>query len=127
MAKSVRVKVFRNADELLKLADNIADKHKELGESSPLSPLDWATQAPKVKQALALQKKVKELEKQVELAYEQRDNLLVDIDDIVKQSRDLLKAVYRKEPRKLGEFGFTVVDTPKTKKPKKTDEGDTQA
>lgn len=127
MAKTFRVKVFKNAEELLKLASNIAAKHKELGANSPLNPLEWTVQADKVTEALDFHNKAKELERQVELAYEQRDKRLTDIDDIVKQSRDLLKALYRKEPRKLGEFGFTVDDTPKAKKTKKTTEGDAKA
>jgi hypothetical protein len=36
----------------------------------------------------------------------------------VRSARDVLSGVYRAEMRTLGDFGFEVDDTPKTKKPK---------
>jgi hypothetical protein len=112
-----KVSISRNVEELLDLAGTINQKHELLGKASPLSALDWKTQGSKVVEALAAHKRAEELKRLMEQAYEQRDALLKPIDEIVKQSRDVLKGVYRNEPRKMGEFGFDVIinSTPKKK------------
>lgn len=118
MAKQVRVQISKNAEKLLNLAELIAKKHLELGADSPLNVLDWDKQAENVKAGLELHKQAKEYERLAEQAHEQRNLLLTPLDDLVKQSRDLLKALYRAEPKKLGEFGFVVDESPKKKKAK---------
>jgi hypothetical protein len=118
MAKVMRVKIGKNAEQTLNLANLVAQKHKELGDASPLKQLDWDNQIDSVGKALDLHKQAKEHERLVEQAYEQRDVLVTVLDDLVKQTRDLLKALYRAEPKKLGEFGFQVDDTPRKKKAK---------
>ena len=118
MAKIVRVKISTNAEQLLKLAELVAKKHQELGNTSPLKPLNWDTQAENVGKALEFHKQAKEYARLAEQAHEQRDILVTPLDDLLKQTRDLLKALYRTEPKKLGEFGFTVDDTPRKKKVK---------
>lgn len=52
----------------------------------------------------------------MEEAYRDRDLVLPEIIEILLVSKSLLKAAYSKKPKKLGEWGFTVDDTPKTKK-----------
>ena len=37
-------------------------------------------------------------------------NLMKDVPELVRASRDLLKAINKKNPRKLGEWGFEVND-----------------
>ena len=118
MAKQVRVQISKNAEKLLNLAQLIAKKHLELGVNSPLRVLDWDKQADNVKITLELHKQAKEYQRLAEQAHEKRDKLVAPLDDLVKQTRDLLKALYRTEPKKLGEFGFVVDESPKKKKPK---------
>ena len=118
MAKQVRVQISKNAEKLLHLADLVAKKHLELGETSPLKVLNWDKQVESVKTALDLHKQAKEYQRLAEQAHEKRDKLVAPLDDLVKQTRDLLKALYRTEPKKLGEFGFVVDESPKKKKPK---------
>ena len=104
----VRVIIPNNPKEKLDLAARVFSKHSSLGPTSPLSPLDWSVHGPNINNALVLNDKAEDLKRQMEQAYEQRDLLLEPIDDLLKQSRDMLKSVYRKEPRKIGEFGYTV-------------------
>ncbi len=118
MAKIVRVKIDKNVENLLNLANLIAEKHKELGGNSPLNQLDWNVQTQSINKALEIHKQAKEYQRLAEQAYEQRDALVKPIDDLVKQSRDLLKALYRNEPKKLGEFGFEVSEASRKKKNK---------
>ncbi|GAB4340698.1 MAG: hypothetical protein OHK0038_20250 [Flammeovirgaceae bacterium] len=116
MAKQARVEIPVNTEELLRLAQIIYEKHQTLGNASPLSALDWDKLGTKINETLMLHLEAEELKRKSELKYRERDALLKPIDALVKQTRDLLKALYRSEPKKLGEFGFNVDDTPKIKK-----------
>jgi len=108
----IRVVIPTNVREMLVLAGLIDAKNTALGVDSPLKPLTWDVIGPTIPTALHLHDEAEALMRQAEEKFEQRDLLLAPIDDLVKQSRDTLKGVYRKEPRKLGDFGFTVNDTP---------------
>ena len=118
MAKQVRVQISKNAEKLLNLAELVAKKYVELGANSPLKVLDWDKQAENVKTALDLHKQAKEYQRLAEQAHEKRDTLVTPLDDLLKQTRDLLKALYRAEPKKLGEFGFVVDESTRKKKVK---------
>lgn len=118
MAKIVRVKISRNTEEVLNLAELVGKKHEELGKDSPLQPLNWNNQLDNVRKAIEYHKQAKEYLRMAEQAHEQRDLLVVPIDDLLRQSRDLLKALYRNEPKRLGEFGFEVGEAVKKKKTK---------
>ena len=118
MAKQVRVQISKNTEKLLNLAELVAKKHLELGKDSPLNVLEWDKQVENVSKALDLHKQAKEYQRLAEQAHEKRDLLVTPLDDLLKQTRDLLKALYRAEPKKLGEFGFVVDESVRKKKPK---------
>lgn len=117
---TVRVDIPRtNPTERLRLAAAILAKHTALAAASPLKDLNWTTVGPTVATATGFDTTAKQLEKDLEKAYGDRDALLPAIDKEIARSRDLLLALYRDNPRKLGDFGFVVNDTPKlAKKPK---------
>ena len=52
----------------------------------------------------------------MEAAYRERDLLIPAIDEALKSSRNLLKALYSKNPKRLSEWGFEVDDTVKAPK-----------
>lgn len=114
---SVRIEVPRNPKEKIELSRRVFDADKSLGSSSPLAFLNWTSQDANIAKAIELHNKAEVLTREIEKIYKERDALLVVIDDLVKQSRDVLKGIYRNEPFKLGEFGFNVNSTPQ--KPKK--------
>jgi hypothetical protein len=109
---SVRVIIPANPKDMLELAQKVYDKHQTAGALSPLTSLNWTVQGPLIVDALNFHIEAEELRKQMEVLYEKRNLIFAPIDDLVKQSRDLLKAVYRNEPHKIGEFGFEVNNTP---------------
>jgi hypothetical protein len=117
MAKP-RINIPTGASDLIGLAAAIQEKHTELGKDSPLALLDWKTVATQIKEAGDAQDKIDKLSKQLEKLTEQRNNLVGPLGDFVRSARDVLSGVYRAEMRTLGDFGFEVDDTPKTKKPK---------
>jgi hypothetical protein len=117
MAKP-RVDIPRNPGERLKLAAAILAKHTALAATSPLKDLNWTATGPTVATATGLDTAAKQLEKDLEKAYGDRDALMPAIDKEIARSRDLLLALYRDNPRKLGDYGFVVNDTTPAKKAK---------
>lgn len=114
MAKTTRVPVPRSTGQLLELAQAIYQKHQTDGPASPLKTLtdfNWDLIGPNIGPALAKNNEAEMLRRQMEKCYEERDHLMGDIDSVVRVSRDLLKAVNKKNPRKLGDWGFDVNDT----------------
>jgi hypothetical protein len=109
---SVRVIIPANPKDLLELGQKVYDKHLDAAAQSPLTSLSWNVQGPLIADALSFHVEAEELRKQMEILYEKRNLILNPVDDLVKQSRDLLKAIYRNEPHKIGEFGFEVNNTP---------------
>ena len=113
-----RIKIPASASELIGLAADIQDKHTELGKDSPLALLDWKLIATQIKEAGDAQDTIDKLTKQLEKLTEQRNNLIDPLNDFVRSARDVLSGIYRNEMRTLGDFGFEVDDSPKTRKPK---------
>lgn len=120
MAKStVRVIIPKNPGLFLTLASDVYTKHTDDGASSPLAGLEdnnWTDNGPKIAQAKGLQTQIGTLEKALENLYGQRDLLIAPVLATVKSSRDLLLSKFSKNPKKLGDWGFTVDDSPKPPK-----------
>ncbi len=114
-----RVVIPKTAEKMLALAEKVYGKHTADGASSPLNLLkdtDWNTNGSKVAAAKALNDQAKELERQVEKLYQNRDALLTSVEQTVRASAKLLNGIYRNSPRNLGDWGFEVNDTPVKKK-----------
>jgi hypothetical protein len=120
MAKQTfRVVIPTNPEQRLNLAELVLQKHTTDGTSSPLNTLvdhSWTVNGPKVAQARAKQDSITQLEKDLETMYKERNLLLDGVMNSVKASRDLLIGVYKTNPKKLGDWGFEVNDTPPRKK-----------
>jgi len=113
------VAIKRNPEQLLKLGGDIYSKHQTDGAASPLKSLvdnNWDVTGPKVAGCLVNHKKAEELNRQAEIAYEERDKVLVELESLVRNSAALLKSIYRNSPRKLGDWGFDVSETTAAKK-----------
>jgi hypothetical protein len=121
MSKKPRVVVPANPKELLELSQDVYIHHQALGNASPLLTMEapnWETIGSSVSPAIELEKRAKELEKELKNVYQQRDLLLQTIDTTVKASRDLLLGAYSQNPARLGDFGFTVLESAAPKKDK---------
>lgn len=127
-SKKPRINIPRNVEELLTLADLVYNKHQSDGTASPLKLLqdyDWDIVGPKLNFALDKHKKAESLRREMEKAYEDRDALVGDIEGIIRSTRDLLKGVYSRTPKTLGDWGFDVDHAPKTKPSNAADDPDT--
>lgn len=115
----VRVIIPRNADKAFALANRVLRKHSEDGDDSPLKVLkdhNWTDSAPLLQRAEELQAKVKQMERDLERKYKERDLAMAPVTATLRASRDILLSVHASNPRRLGEWGFEVNDTPQKKK-----------
>ena len=78
--------------------------------------MEWTAVGPTVATARGCDTAAKQLEKDLEKAYGDRAVLMPAIEKEVTRTRDLLLALYRDNPRKLGDFSFVVDDSPKAAK-----------
>ena len=120
MAKtSGRIAISRNIGKMLGTATKVYGKHVADGDTSQLKVLEgnpWNTIGPTIETALAKHNEAEELKGKMEAAYRERDLLIPAIDEALKSSRNLLKALYAKNPKRLSEWGFEVDDTRAPKK-----------
>lgn len=118
-----RITIPKNPAELLDLAKKIYDKHQTDGAASPLNAMqdyNWAVDGPKVTPCLANHNNAEDATKKAEQFYRQRDIDLPEIKAIVQNSASILKSIYAKNPKVLGDYGFVVDDSKPVKvtKPK---------
>lgn len=118
---SGRIIIPKNPGELLKLAQKIYDKHQADGAASLLNAMidyNWAVEGPKVEPCKKNNDDAESAAKRAEQLYRQRDLDLPNVRAIVQNSAAVLKGIYAKNPKVLGEYGLVVDDTPRAKKPK---------
>ena len=116
---SGRIEISRNLVKMLELAAKVYAKHLAEGANSPLNSMndyDWVKVGPTIENALAKHNEAESLKGQMEAAYRERDLLLPAIDETLKASRNLLKALNAKNPKRISEWGFDVNDTAAAKK-----------
>ena len=114
-----RVVIPQNPEKAIALAKKVYDKHLADGTDSPLNVLkdhNWTDNGPKIAEAEDLNKQAKDLEKQVEKLYQDRDALLKTITATLRSSSQTLMGIYKSSPKKLGDWGYEVNDTPQKKK-----------
>lgn len=110
-----RILIPTNVQEVLELAEIINAKHAADGATSPLNTLQdlkLTDIGPRLAACQQQHLKAEELRRQMELAYRERDVMLKPIAETIKASRDLLTGVYRTQPKRLGDWGFKVSDSP---------------
>ena len=111
-----RIEIPTNPTELIGLAKDMQSQHDELGEDSPLDLLDWKTATPQIKEAGEANNKIADLTRETNQLVQRRDLLVAELSEFVRQGRDILTGVHRRQMRKLKDFGFDVADTPRSKK-----------
>ena len=117
-----RVVLTTNPKENLTLAEKIYNKHVEMGAHSPLNLLDdvdWKITGPKIAPTVVFHDQAELHKAESEKNYRERDKAFPEIVESMKLSIAMLKASYGKNPKKLADWGISVDDTPKAKKPPK--------
>lgn len=115
-----RIVISSNPKDNLELAGKIYNKHVELGTTSPLNLLedvDWAITGPKIAPTTVFHNQAEFHKGESEKNYRERDITMPEISESMKLSISMLKGMYAKNPKKLTDWGISVDDTPKAKKP----------
>lgn len=121
MAKrtSGRIRITNSPKETIALAQAIYQKHLADGANSKLHTLediDVNGIGATVALAEQHQRQAEDYKLKMEQAYRDRDNLMDNITMMARASSAVLKAAYRKNPKKLGEWGIQVDDTTQNRK-----------
>lgn len=114
-----RVAINRNIEEMLDLAAKIYAKHLEDGANSYLHHLEdanWDEIGPTISEVLAHHQQAESLKAQAEERYRMRDAKFKPVMELIRSTKNLLKGKYAKSPKTLGNWGFSVDDTPRAKK-----------
>ena len=118
-----RVEIPADPKELLDLSNKVYLKDTADGDKSVLKAMEgynWPIVGPTIETALQKHSEAEDYKRKMEEAYRDRDNLLPAIEDMLRKSKNLLKAMYPNNPKRLGEYGLDVDDSPKApKKPGK--------
>lgn len=117
--QKLRVTIPKRKRELITLAQNVLDKHQSDAENSKLSALNWEDVASKVQQVTVLHDEAATLSRRVKQINAQRDLLLADLKNHMRDSRDVLTGIFKKEMKYLGKWGYTVIESPRRTKQKK--------
>lgn len=118
----MRVEIPTNPKSLLDLAEEIYAKHTDIGTTSPLTSIEennWTEEGPKIKPCLDKHTEAEDLKKQMEKAYKDRDLMLLGIEKAVKASRDVLTGINHSNMKRLSDWGFNVIESPKPSTEKK--------
>lgn len=94
----------------MSLAQKVFEKHLADGDSSLLHNLDgmdWKATGAKITECLRKHQEAEDCKRKMEEAYRERDLTLPEIQEILRASKSLLKASFTKNPKKMGEWGFT--------------------
>ena len=117
-----RIPISNNADDQIKLAKDVLKRHKALGTKSPLAGLDMDTFETQLGIADAANEAARELARQAESATQNRDNALGGsraaekpgtVKFLLRAARDTLAGLNRGNEKQLGDWGFTVDDSPR--------------
>jgi len=93
-------------------------KHAAEGGNSPLKTLadyNWDTMGPNIETIKALHEEAESLKRRSEELIKERNLRLTELEACLRSSKNLLKSIYSKNPKRMGEWGFEVMDTAKSK------------
>jgi len=116
-----RVVISPNFKETIDLAQKVYAKHQADGLDSLLNDLDgddWAVSGPLITPSLELHNQAEEMTRKAEDLYRQRDAKFASVKSALITSKNLLKGRFSKTPKRLGDWGFEIDDTPPVKKTK---------
>jgi hypothetical protein len=116
---SGRIKLPLNPKDILDLAQKIYQKHLNDGSASPLHNMEsnpWDTMGPEVMYAQAKHQEAEEYKRKMEEAYRERDKHVPRYSELLRSTAALLKALFRSNPKRLGEWHFDIDDSVPVKK-----------
>lgn len=116
---SGRIVLPISAKGILDLAQKIYQKHLNDGSASPLHNMEgnpWNVMGPEVMYAQAKHEEAEDYRRKMEEAYRERDKHVPRYAELLRATAALLKALFRTNPKRLGEWSFDVDDSTPIKK-----------
>ena len=109
--KKLRVPIPSNrSKEMLDLAAKVLKKHLTDAEATKLGTLDWQELRPIIEKAVQLQEEAENFKTLSMQRIQDRNLLMEDVTETVRNVRDILTGTFKKDMKKLGNWGFTVVE-----------------
>lgn len=109
--KKLRVPIPANRPkELLDLATKVLNKHLSDAQATKLSTLDWQRLQPAIEKAAQLQQEADTYRTLAQQRIQDRDLAMADVTETVRNVRDILTGSFKKDMKKLGNWGFTVIE-----------------
>ncbi len=110
--KPVRVEIPRDPSEGIALLKKVKAEHERLAAASPLAGLEWDKINLALTRADEHDVKADQLRKDAERETGERNKDMPAIQDALRAARDVLLGLNRANPKKLGDFGYEVADSP---------------
>ncbi len=124
--QSSRVTIPSNPLEIIDLAKSIVAKHEADGATSPLGQLKIGVDSfndvmARAEPAQSDHLEAKAAERKADEKFRDRDVKLASLVTMIRLSRDLLTTLHPENRKALGEWGFTVDDTPRRNIPSESE------
>ena len=100
--------------DTIRLLRSVKKKHTELAAASPLAGLEWDKITPALERAEEQDALSDQQYRDAEKATKERNLQMNTVKAALRSARDVLLGVYRSNPKKAGDFGFTVNDSPRS-------------
>ena len=116
--KTSKVDLSTNVTDMVNLAQKVYHKHTSEGATSPMNSIqgiDMEAFNALNLEILSIHNEAEDLRKRSEQLHGVRDNKLVILEDQLRQIKNLLKAIHKKNTKELGLWGFDVIDSSKGK------------
>lgn len=104
----MKIVIPTNSDKRAKLAQDIMGKATQDGDKSPIKTIITEPLKINVASVELKTKQANEFRRQAEVLIEERNNLMKEVDQFIRSSRDILSGIFPNEPKKLTEYGFDV-------------------
>ena len=123
--RKLRVPIPSNrSKELLDLATKMLHKHLSDAEASKLSLLDWQQLQPIIEKAAQLHDEAENFKTLSMQRIQDRNLLMEEVTEAVRNARDILTGAYKKDMKKLGNWGFNVIENVATRRVAETTEAE---
>lgn len=115
--KKLRVPIPSNrTKEMLDLAKKVLNKHLTDADATKLSTLDWQQLRPIIEKAMQLHEEAENFKILSMQRIQDRNLLMEDVAETVRSARDILTGTFKKDMKKLGNWGFTVIENASNKR-----------
>ena len=111
---TVRMPIPDDPSEAIRLLTTVREKHTELGTASPLAGLEWGRIDAALGSAQANDALSDKCYRDAEKATKERNLQMPLVNEALRSARDVLLGTFRSNPKKAGDFGFTVNDSPRS-------------